>query len=204
MTTQTKSGILSTAGLTRIAILAAVGVALSMLEFPIFAGAPFYKLDPSGLAIMLAGFSMGFPAGVLTLLIKDLVSLLVRPSGGWVGQLADFIALFAFSAPAVLIYFRNKNRKNALIGMAAGTLCMAVISVLVNKWIMLPFYMGAYHMDMSGILSYANTAGVDSEWKLLLMITAPFNLLKGAVLSAVTGLIYKPLSPLLHEKGNIR
>ena len=62
MTTQTKSGILSTAGLTRIAILAAVGVALSMLEFPIFAGAPFYKLDPSGLAVMLAGFSMGFPA----------------------------------------------------------------------------------------------------------------------------------------------
>ena len=106
--------------------------------------------------------------------------------------------------PAPVLYHRHKTRKNALIGMAAGTLCMAVISVLVNKWIMLPFYMGAYHMDMSGILSYANTAGVDSEWKLLLMITAPFNLLKGAVLSAVTGLIYKPLSPLLHEKGNIR
>ena len=42
MTTQTKSRILSTAGLTRIGILAAAGVALSMLEFPIFAGAPFY------------------------------------------------------------------------------------------------------------------------------------------------------------------
>ena len=120
MTTGTKSKLLSTAGMTRIAILAAVGVALSMIEFPIFAGAPFYKLDPSGLAVMLAGFSMGFPAGVLTLLIKDLVGLLVHPSGGWVGQLADFIALFAFFAPAALVYFRKKTRMNALIGMIIG------------------------------------------------------------------------------------
>ena len=77
---------------------------------------------------------------------------------------------------------------------------MAVFGVLVNKFIMLPFYIGAFHMDMNGILSFANVAGVDSEWKLLLLITGPFNLLKGAVLCVVTGLIYKPLSPLLHAK----
>ena len=129
MTTGTKSKLLSTAGMTRIAILAAVGVALSMIEFPIFAGAPFYKLDPSGLAVMLAGFSMGFPAGVLTLLIKDLVGLLVHPSGGWVGQLADFIALFAFFAPAALVYFRKKTRMNALVGMIVGIVVMTVAAV---------------------------------------------------------------------------
>ena len=42
--------------------------------------------------------------------------------------------------------------------------------------------------------------GADSEWKLLLIATAPFNLLKGVVLSLITGIIYKPLSPLLHGK----
>ena len=36
--------------------------------------------------------------------------------------------------------------------------------------------------------------------KLLLLVTGPFNLLKGVVLSIVTGLIYKPLSPILHGK----
>ena len=41
---------------------------------------------------------------------------------------------------------------------------------------------------------------MDSEWKLLLLITGPFNLLKGVVLSVVAGLIYKPLSPILHER----
>ena len=65
---------------------------------------------------------------------------------------------------------------------------------------MLPFYMGAFHMDMDGIIKAAGVAGVDSEWKLLLLVTGPFNLLKGVVLSIVTALIYKPLSPILHGK----
>ncbi len=182
MTAQTKSRILSTAGLTRIAILAAAGVALSMLEFPVFAGAPFYKLDPSGLAVMLAGFSMGFPAGVLTLLIKDLVSLLVHPSGGWVGQLADFIALFAFFAPASLVYFRKKTRLNALIGMIIGIAVMTVAAVLANLYILFPAY------------------GVPNGESYILPFTVPFNLIKGAALTIVTFLIYKPLSPILHGK----
>ena len=106
----------------------------------------------------------------------------------------------ALVLPAALIYQQNKTRKSAIIGMAVGTLCMVIAGVLANKWIMLPFYMGAFHMDMDGIIKAARVAGVDSEWKLLLLITGPFNLLKGVVLSVVAGLIYKPLSPILHAK----
>ena len=173
---------MTTGKVTRIGILAAAGVALSLLEFPILAGAPFYKLDPSGLAVMLAGFSMGFPAGVLTLLIKDLVSLLVHPSGGWVGQLADFIALFAFFAPAAFIYQKNKTRKNALIGMVIGIAVMAAAAVLANLYILFPVY------------------GVPNGEKYILPFTIPFNLIKGAALTVITFLIYKPLSPILHGK----
>ena len=194
------AGIFTTFNLTRMALLAAMASILFLVEIPVVA---FYKLDLSNIPVLLGAFSMGTVPGLIILAAKSLIGLLHSSSAG-IGELADFIMGAAMIVPASVLYHRHKTRKNALIGMAAGTLSMAVISVLVNKWIMLPFYMGAYHMDMSGILSYANTAGVDSEWKLLLMITAPFNLLKGAVLSAVTGLIYKPLSPLLHEKGNIR
>ena len=182
MTNKTSATRFSAGVITRIGILAAAGVALSMVEFSILPGAPFYKLDPSGLAVMLAGFSMGFPAGTLTLLIKDLVGLLVHPSGGWVGQLADFIALFAFSAPAVLIYFRNKNRKNALIGMVAGTLLMTGAAVLANLYILFPAF------------------GIPNGQEYIIPFTVPFNLIKGAALTVITGLIYKPLSPILHGK----
>ena len=85
--------------------------------------------------------------------------------------------------------------------MLAGTICAIVVSVAVNKWIMLPFYMGAFHMTMDQLVAAAHWGGVDSEWKLLLLITAPFNLIKGVVIGLLTALLYKRLSPLLHEKN---
>jgi riboflavin transporter FmnP len=191
-----KANIFSTPYLTRMAILVAVASILFLIEIPVVA---FYKLDLSNIPVLLGAFSMGPLAGVIILALKSVIGLLHSSSAG-VGELADFLMGAAFVLPAAVIYHRNKTRKTALIGMGVGTLCMVVVGVLANKFIMLPFYMGAFHMDMDGILGFANVAGIDSEWKLLLLITAPFNLLKGTVLCVVTGLIYKPLSPILHER----
>lgn len=182
--------------MTRVAILAAIASILFLIEIPIVA---FYKLDLSNIPVLLGTFSMGIVPGLIILGIKSAIGLLHSGSAG-VGELADFIMGAALIIPAAVIYHRNKTRKNAIIGMIIGTLCTALAGVLVNKFIMIPFYMGAFHMDMNGILNFTNVAGIDTEWKLLLLITAPFNLLKGTVLCVVTGLIYKPLSPMLHEK----
>ena len=182
--------------MTRIAILTAVASILFLIEIPVVA---FYRLDLSNLPVLLGTFSMGAVPGLIILFLKSAIGLLHSNSAG-IGELADFIMGAALILPAAIVYHRNKTRKNAIIGMVIGTLCTAVFGVLVNKFIMLPFYMGAFHMDMEGTLGFANVAGIDSEWKLLLLITAPFNLLKGTVLCVVTGLIYKPLSPILHER----
>ena len=107
----------------------------------------------------------------------------------------------AMILPAALLYQRNKTRKTALTGMLAGVCCAVFVSVFVNKWIMLPFYMGAFHMTMEELVQAAHWGGVDSEWKLLLLITAPFNLIKGLTISILTALLYKRVSPILHEKG---
>ena len=40
---------------------------------------------------------------------------------------------------------------------------------------------------------------VDSLWKMILLAVVPFNLLKGIVLSIVTILLYKRISPLLKQ-----
>ncbi len=195
MTSTTKTWF-SVGVMTRIAILAAAASILFLIEIPIIA---FYKLDLSNIPVLLGAFSMGPLPGLVILAIKSAIGLLHSSSAG-VGELADFVMGAALVLPAALIYHRNKSRKNAIIGMAVGTLCMVVTGVLMNKWVMLPFYMGAFHMDMEGIIKAAKVAAVDSEWKLLLLVTGPFNLLKGVVLSIVTALIYKPLSPILHEK----
>ena len=182
--------------MTRVAILAAAASILFLIQIPIVA---FYKLDLSNIPVLLGAFSMGPVPGMMILALKSLIGLLSSSSAG-IGELADFIMGAALVLPAALIYQQNKTRKSAIIGMAVGTLCMVIAGVLANKYIMLPFYMGAFHMDMDGIIKAARVAGVDSEWTLLLLITGPFNLLKGVVLSVVAGLIYKPLSPILHGK----
>ncbi len=174
----------TTQTIARIGILAALGAALSMLEFPILPAAPFYKLDPSGIPVLLAGFSMGLPAGMLTLLIKDLVGLLIHPSGGWVGQLADFIVLGAYTITTVTVYYGNKTRFTALIGMILGVLIMTGIAAVANLYILFPFY------------------HIPNGEALILPATIPFNLIKGVLLTIIPFLIYKPLSPLL--KGRRR
>ena len=170
----TRKNNLSVQYMTRIAILGALSAILFMIEIPVVA---FYKLDISTLPALLGAFSMGPMAGLAILLIKDIFGML-HSSSMYVGELADFIMGAAFILPAALIYRRAKSRQNALIGMVAGTVCMIVVSGMASK--ALPF--------------------VDTELKLLLFVTAPFNLLKGIVLSALTFLLYKRLSPLLHVK----
>ena len=109
----------------------------------------------------------------------------------------------AFVLPAALMYRQNKTRRTALAGMLVGTVTMIVVAVLVNWKMMIPFYMNAYGMPMEAVVGMATKVlpFVDTEWKLLLCVTAPFNLLKGVVLSALTYVLYKHMSPLLHVKA---
>ena len=189
---------LSVQYMTRIAILGALSAILVMIEVPVIA---FYKLDVSTLPALLGAFSMGPMAGLAILVIKNVFGLF-HSTSMYVGELADFIMGAAYILPAALIYRFRKTRKNALIGVIVGTVAMIVVSVLVNWKIMIPFYMNAFGMPMEKIIGMAQSAMpfVDTEWELLMYVTAPFNLLKGVVLSALTFLLYKRLSPLLHVR----
>ena len=189
---------LSTQYLTRIAVLTALASILFMIEIPIVA---FYKLDLSNLPVLLGAFSMGPWAGLAILLLKSVIGML-HSTSMYVGELADFIMGAAMVLPAALIYKANKTRKGALIGMVVGTVTMIVVAVLVNWQIMIPFYMNAYGMPMEAVIGMATAAVpfVNTEWELLMYVTAPFNLLKGVVLSLLTYVMYKRLSPLLHVR----
>ncbi|MBR2719189.1 MAG: ECF transporter S component [Clostridia bacterium] len=184
--------------LTRIAVLTALASILFLIEIPVVA---FYKLDLSNLPVLLGAFSMGPVAGVIILALKSFIGML-HSTSMYVGELADFIMGAAYVLPAALLYMRRKDRKTALIGMAVGTVAMIIVAVLVNWKIMIPFYMNAFGMPMEAVIGMATKVlpFVDTQWELLAYVTAPFNLLKGVVLSLLTYLLYKRLSPLLHVK----
>ena len=185
--------------LTRIAVLSALASILFLIEIPVVA---FYKLDFSNLPVLLGAFSMGPVPGLIILAIKSVIGML-HSTSMYVGELADFIMGAALILPAAVIYRKLKTRKGALIGMTVGTVCMIVAGVLVNWLLLIPFYANAFGMPMEVIIGMGTKVlpFIDTEWELLLCITAPFNLLKGVALSLMTFLLYKHLSPLLHVKA---
>ena len=198
MTNAKRKPFLTTRELATVAILAAISAVLFMIEIPVVL---FYKLDLSHLPVLLGTFAMGPVQGMLILLVKSLLGLLHSSSQG-VGELADFLMGFAMLLPAGLIYQRNKTRKGALIGMAVGTVVATIVAVLSNLYIMIPFYGTAYGMPVEAIVGMGTAIipAVDSTLKFVLLITAPFNLLKWVLIGALTGLMYKPLSPILHGR----
>ena len=198
MTTKTRQPVMSVGNMTRMAILTAAACLLDLIPgIPVFGS--IYKLDFSLLPVLLGTFSMGPIPGIIILALKCLIGWAHSTTMG-IGKLAEFLMALMLVVPAGLIYQENKTRKTAIVGMVLGTICMVLGSVFVNKFILFPFYMSAFHMDMAKILSKISVAGISSELKLLLLITAPFNLIKGVVLSVITAIIYKPLSPILHAK----
>lgn len=190
---------LTTRQLTTIAILAAISAVLFMVEIPIVL---FYKLDFSNLPVLLGAFAMGPGPATLILLIKSLLGLLHTSSQG-VGELADLLMGFAMILPAGLIYQRHKTRKGALVGLIVGTIAATIAGVLSNLWLMIPFYGAVYGMPVEQIVAMGQTLipAIQDEWGFVLLITGPFNLVKWVLISAVTMLVYKPLSPLLHHQG---
>ena len=185
--------------LTRCGLLAAMAVILYYIEIPVVA---FYKLDLSTMPAILAGFAMGPVQGEAVVIVKNLVHML-GTSTACVGEMADILMSCAFVIPASLLYRRNKTRKGALRAMLAGGAAMTVAGVLVNYFILIPAYQVLMNLPLEVIIGMGQKVlgFVDSTLKLVIFITAPFNLLKAAVLSGTTYLLYKRVSPLLHQRG---
>lgn len=182
-------------------ILSAVAIVLMYLEFSVPLMPGFLKFDFSGIAVLLATFSMGPLTGILVELIKNLAHL---PASGtmYVGELANFIVGSLFVGTAGLIYRLHKSRRNAYIGMAAGTLVMTIGASFINYFIMVPFYLSVMGFTMEAIVNMSQVAGntmVTDLRSLIIWVFVPFNLVKGAVISVLVGLIYKRVSPLLHR-----
>lgn len=182
--------------LTIIAMLAAISTVLMFLSFSIPLFPIFLKLDFSEVPALIAAFSLGPFAGVSVVFIKNLINLLFTSSGG-IGEFANFLigSFFVFSAG--LVYQKFKTRKGAILSMTVGTVIMSIVGTVANYYILMPLYTLIMPIDsivnmFKSINPYANTM-----LKIMFMTIAPFNLLKGFIVSLITFLIYKKLSPII-------
>ncbi len=190
--------------LVEIAMLGAVAAILMYLEFPLpFIAPPFYEIDLSEIPVLIGAFSLGPVAGACIELIKVLLKLLLKgTSTAFVGDIANFFIGCSFIIPAALIYKKHKTKKNALVGMVVGTVFMAVVGCFLNAYVLLPTYSVAFGMPMDVIIDMGNQVNshINNVATFVVIAVAPFNLIKGFIVSLITFLLYKHISPIL--KGN--
>ena len=190
--------LLNIKNMTKISILSVIAFILMQLEFPVPIFPSFLQIDLSDLPALVGGFALGPVVGILIVLFKNLMHLIQTSTSG-VGELANFLVGIALVAPASLIYYRNKTKKNAIIGLFIGTIAMGIMGGLANYYILLPFYANVLKFPIDAIVEMGNIVNsniVDLN-SLIIYAIIPFNILKGILLSVVTMLIYKRISSLL-------
>ena len=169
----------STKQLVTMALMCAIAILLSFLEFPIFPAASFLKLDISFVPSAVMGFAYGTGPGILVGIACAVAHGAI--SGNWVGCLMNIIACCAFIIPAAAIYKRNRTFKGAMIGLVVAIVCLVVAAIIANLIIDPAFY---------GI-------PFDVVKDLIVPAILPFNIIKGIVIAALTGIVYKSISNLI-------
>ncbi|MCD5415404.1 MAG: ECF transporter S component [Clostridiales bacterium] len=190
----------TTHAMVKVAILGAIAFGVMLVQFPIPIFPAFLKIDLSDVVALIGGFAIGPIAGVTVQLIKVLLHFVIRTSTGGVGELANFIIGASFVFPAAFIYHMKKDKKHALIGVFIGTVTMTVAGALANMYILIPFYANILPIEVIINMGTIINSRITDMPSLVLYGITPFNIFKGVIISLVTMLIYKKISPLLKSR----
>lgn len=184
-----------------IAMLSAIAGVLMIFDFPVFFAPSFYKIDFSELPALIGCFAYGPLAGVLIEFLKILVKLMFKgTSTAFVGELANFLIGSVFIFVASLIYLIGKNKKSAVAACVIGTLVMGVFACFINAIYLLPAFADMYGMPMEAIIGMGSkiNSAITDIFSFVALAVAPLTMLKGAICSVITILIYKKLRKVIH------
>ena len=193
--------ILSTRKITMIGLFSALAMILHIFDFPVLFLAPgFYKLDFSEIPALVGTFAFGPVAGVMIEFCKILLKLVVKgTSTAFVGDLANFVIGCSLILPASILYMFKKTRRNAVLACVVGSLIMTVFGTAFNAVYLLPAFSKLFGMPLEAIIAAGAeiNGNINSITSFVCFAVAPINLIKSVAASAVTMVIYKPLSPIL-------
>ena len=188
--------------ITKIALLSALAGVLMLFEAPLWFAPSFYKLDLSELAVMMGGLTMGPMAAALIELMKILLNFVLNGTiTGGVGELGNLVVGCAFVVPAAFVYQKWHNNKGLFVGMIVGIVCLVAIGSVVNYFVLLPVYSVVYGQPLEAFIAMGhalNPAIVDLK-SFILYAVAPFNLLKGVIISILTVLLYNRIGKHLEK-----
>lgn len=176
------TNIWSTRQLVTMALLCAIGVLLSFIEFPLIPGVTWLKYDASAMPAMVCGFAFGAGSGLAVGIAGAIIHGILMAD--FSGAIMNILVVIGFVAPAAIVYKKGRTLPRAIAGLIASVVC-AVIMAIVGNMVITPAYLGV---------------PLDAVIAMILPILVPFNLLKGIVNAVLTLAVYKCISNLITPK----
>lgn len=190
--------------MARVAVFGAMATilyAVPVFKFslPIFPS--FLELHFDEIPVFICGFAYGPLAGFLAICLKTALKLLFNPTSTlFVGELTDLILSTVYIVTATWIYQKKRNLKGVAIGFTIASLVQVFAAMLLNVYVMIPFYSQVMNYPIEvllGLMQKAIPAITDTGWSYAFFAVLPFNLLKDAIVIVITFLVYRSLHVLL-------
>ncbi len=143
----------------------------------------FLKYEPKDAIITIAAFIYGPLPAFLVAIVVSFLEMVTISTTGFIGLIMNILSSAGFACVAGIVYKKRKSKKNAIIGLILGVVVMTVIMLLWN-YLLTPIYMG---VSREVVVS------------MLLPVFLPFNLIKGALNSVITMLLYKSVVGVLRK-----
>lgn len=191
--------------LVKIAVLSALAGVLMLLKIPLPIFPDWLTIDLSDLPAVIGALVLGPLAGVIVEIIKVLINLMLNGTQtGGVGEFANILIGVSFVLPVGLLYKQRKTFKSAITGCLIGIVSMALAGVVLNYFVLLPLYAKVYGIEVIGFVEFAKILPLTGQFlntvfDFVLIIIAPFNIIKGIMITVITALLYKFVVPALNR-----
>jgi riboflavin transporter FmnP len=176
MTNLSKEATMDYAGLrkfTKIIMFGTISFLLTYFSMPIFPQAAFLRLNLSCLPALVLTLSQSISSGILVLLIKLILTLLLKSIS--IGRLASFASDAAFIIGMGSVYKIFKYKGRLILSLICGVLSSTAVGSLLNYYVFLPSYGYAPNLLLGAVYN----------------IFVPFSIIKNITLSLATLFFHK-------------
>ena len=195
-----KKELFSTSTLVKIGVLGSLGGILMLFEFPLPFAPSFMGVDLSDTPVMLSSMALGPLAGVVTSFVKIIIKLLMKPTTtGFIGELSNLVLSISIALTVGFIYKMKKDRKGAIIAVAATVITMSAVALVTNAYIIYPAYVNVLGYNMSDLIALTNSLNglVHDYWSMMFFMVVPFNVVKQGFVAVLTIILLKHVEPLI-------
>lgn len=168
--------------LVTMALMCAIGVLLSFVEFPLLPGVTWLKYDASAMPAMVCGFAFGPAAGLAVGIVGAVIHGILMAD--FSGAVMNILVVAGFILPAALVYRRSRTFKSGVVGLVLSAITATVMAILGNL-VITPMWLGV---------------PLDAVVAMILPILTPFNLIKAGINAVLTLIVYKSISNLITPK----